>query len=68
MPAEERSAYLVILLEQNLIVSGAALEKLANGHRSETLMDRAKSQAIATGIPLGGLGGLVALFNRLGFM
>ena len=68
MLPEERSAYLVILLEPNLIVSGAALEELANGHRSETLVDRAKSQAIATCIPLGGFGGIVGILKALGVM
>ena len=54
----------ILVTERNTVVTGAVLAEVSNGHA--TWSDKAKVAAVQTGLPAGGVGGILGLLKVFG--
>ena len=64
MSEEELRIEAIFVMERGIVVSGAVLHEVSNGHA--TWQDKARTTAIQTGLPAGGVGGVLGLLKLLG--
>lgn len=64
MTEEELRIEAIFVMERGVVVTGAVLAEVSNGHVTWT--DKAKVAAVQTGLPAGGVGGILGLLKLLG--
>lgn len=64
MNEEELRIEAIFVMERGIVVTGAVLEEVSNGHGS--WQDKAKVAAVQSGLPATGVGGILGLMKVFG--